>query len=94
MASWDEINLDKGMWTIPGDRMKAGREHRVALSGSADSLLTALPRMQNCDWVFPGMRLHPLSDMTLAAVLKRMACADVTVHLALMSRFCRCIRMA
>lgn len=42
-ATWDEINLDTAIWTIPGIRMKMGKEHRVPLSKEAVALLEALP---------------------------------------------------
>ncbi len=41
-ARWEEIDLDKAVWVIPGSRMKAGKEHRVPLSDRAVALLTAL----------------------------------------------------
>lgn len=43
-ARWDEIDLDAALWTIPGERMKAGVEHRVPLSAPAVALLKALPK--------------------------------------------------
>lgn len=71
-ALWSEIDLGARVWTIPGDRMKAGREHRVPLSQAAVDLLTALPRMAGTDFVFPASRGGALSDMTLSAVMRRM----------------------
>lgn len=66
---WAEV--DGGVWTIPADRMKAGREHRIPLSSAAQSLLTKSPRVS--DYVFPGARQGSLlSDMSLTAVLRRM----------------------
>jgi len=66
---WAEV--DGGVWTIPADRMKAGREHRIPLSSAALSLLTQSPRVS--DYVFPGARQGSLlSDMSLTAVLRRM----------------------
>ena len=59
--------------------MKAGREHRVALSQAALSLLEALPRMAGTNLVFPAPRGGILSDMTLAAVMRRMK-ADGVPH--------------
>ena len=44
-ASWAEVDLDKAVWTIPEQRMGAGREHRIPLSVCAVNLLCALPRM-------------------------------------------------
>ncbi|HEY2358107.1 MAG TPA: integrase arm-type DNA-binding domain-containing protein [Phenylobacterium sp.] len=70
-ATWAEIDLKAGVWTIPGERMKAGREHRVPLSASAIKLLKALS-VDASDLVFPAPRGGSLSDMTLTAVLRRM----------------------
>jgi integrase len=78
-ATWDEIDLDAGVWTIPGERMKAGREHRVPLSPAAIELLEALPRYEGINFVFPAPRLGQLSDAGMSAVLKRMG-VGVTVH--------------
>lgn len=72
-ATWDEIDLDARIWTIPVDRMKAGREHIVPLSDQAVSLLESLPRMNGDNHLFPAPRKGgPLSDMTISAVVKRM----------------------
>lgn len=71
-ATWAEIDLDAATWTIPGDRMKAGKEHRVPLTAAAVSLLQALPRITDVDTVFPSSRKAALSDMSLTAVLRRM----------------------
>lgn len=76
-ALWDEIDLDKALWIIPGPRMKMEREHRVPLSGEAVALLRALPRLQDNPLVFPAARGGQLSDMTLSAAMKRMHEADV-----------------
>lgn len=71
-ATWSEIDLDGGIWTIPAERMKAGREHRIPLSGAALDLLRALPRFDVSDLVFPGQGGKPLSDMTLTQMMRRM----------------------
>lgn len=71
-ATWKEIDLEAGAWTIPGERMKAGREHRVPLSADAVELLKTLPRHADTNLVFVGAKGGPLSDMTLSAVLRRM----------------------
>ncbi len=78
-ASWGEIDLDAGVWTIPASRMKAKKEHRVPLGAVALGLLAALPRMAGTDLVFPNTKGTVLSDMTLTAVLKRMK-VPVTAH--------------
>lgn len=80
-AKWSELDLDQKTWVIPAGRMKAEREHRVALSDAALMLLSNQPRLEGCEFIFPGARLStPMSDMTLAAVLKRMERSDITVH--------------
>lgn len=71
-ATWSEIDLDGAVWVIPAARMKAGKEHRVPLSVGAMELLKAIPKVADLDLVFPSRRGGPLSDMTLAAVLRRM----------------------
>lgn len=79
-ATWAEIDLDAAVWTIPGERMKAGKEHRIPLSPAAVDLLRALPRSEG-GLVFPGMKeRRPLSDMSLTAVLRRMKRGDLTAH--------------
>lgn len=70
MATWDEIDLDAKVWTVPAERMKAGKAHRVPLSDAAVSLLESLPHREG--YLFAGMRGQPLSDMSISAVCKRM----------------------
>lgn len=71
-ALWEEIDLDKALWVIPGARMKMGKEHRVPLPARAVALLQALPRLGGNPLVFPAARGGQLSDMTLSAAMKRM----------------------
>jgi integrase len=74
---WDEV--EDGCWTVPADRMKAGKEHRVPLSDSAIALLDKMPRLG--DYVFPGTKQGSLlSDMSITAVLRRMGRDEITVH--------------
>lgn len=75
-----EFDLQAGIWTIPRDRTKAGREHRVALSRQAVRLLKSLtPDEQG--HVFPGAKEgKPLSNMAGLQLLKRMGLGDFTVH--------------
>ena len=82
MASWDEIDVETRVWTIPAARMKAEREHRVPLSDAAIEVLAEAraDAGRTEALVFPSARAsRPLSDMTLAAVLKRLS-VPVTVH--------------
>jgi integrase len=76
-AGWDEIDLDKALWIVPGARMKMDREHRIPLSAEAVAMLNALPRLEGNPLVFPAARGGQLSDMTLSATMKRMHATDV-----------------
>ncbi|WP_293428113.1 tyrosine-type recombinase/integrase [Phreatobacter sp.] len=79
-ADWSEIDLDKRVWIIPGDRMKAGREHRVPLTDRALELLSDPPLPQRGP-IFRAVRsADPLSNMALLALLKRMKRTDLTAH--------------
>lgn len=79
-ATWSEIDLDGATWSIPAERMKAKKEHRIPLSDAALGLLRTLPRMVGTDLVFPSSKNEMLSDMTLSAVLRRMGRSDITGH--------------
>ncbi|WP_294275075.1 site-specific integrase [uncultured Sphingomonas sp.] len=81
-ATWSEIDLDAAVWTIPADRMKARRDHRVPLSDAAVALLRSMPRDESSDYVFisPMAKGKPLSNMALLATLKRMERTDLTAH--------------
>ncbi len=71
-AVWSEIDMESRVWTIPAERMKARREHRVPLSKQALALLAGQARKEGCDYVFPSDSGKALSDMTLTAVMRRM----------------------
>jgi integrase len=79
-ARWAEINLNDRVWTVPADRMKGGREHRVPLSNAAIEILKALPRETENNYVFIGPRGGGLSNMAMNALLRRMASYQTTVH--------------
>jgi integrase len=80
-AMWPEIDLAAAVWTIPPDRMKAGKEHRVPLSKPALAVLKRLPKSEPAAFVFPGGKVgKPLSNMALLALLERMKRGDLTVH--------------
>jgi len=82
-ATWREMDLERAVWTVPGERMKAGREHRVPLSAAALALLAEMGQagMDADAYVFPGSgRSGHLSNMTLMALLRRMERPDLTVH--------------
>ena len=72
-AKWRGIDEPSQIWTIPAERMKAGREHRVPLSCAALSLLRVLKNQQRSDLIFPGRkREQSLSNMTMLRVLQRL----------------------
>ena len=80
-ARWSEIDFDNECWTIPAERMKAGREHRVPLSAPALALLNRRSQGRRDDFVFPGGKTgKPLSNMALLALLGRMNRDDLTAH--------------
>ncbi|MEO9781631.1 MAG: integrase arm-type DNA-binding domain-containing protein [Sedimentitalea sp.] len=78
--TWGEVDLENGVWTIPANRMKAGKEHRVPLSAGTIALLG--PRRDIASLVFESeARLgKPISDMSMTAVLRRMGRDGITVH--------------
>ena len=71
-AEWAEIDLGPKIWTIPGTRMKAGKEHRVPMSDAALEMLKTIAKKTDSNLVFASERGGKLSDMTLLAVLRRM----------------------
>jgi integrase len=80
-ARWAEIDLAVKVWTVPADRMKAKREHRVPLTDVAMRILAAVPREAKNDFIFIGPRVAGLSNMSMDAVLRRMAYKDrATTH--------------
>lgn len=80
-ASWSEIDFEAKVWTVPPERMKSNREHRVPLSAPAVKILKDMKERATGDLVFPGARgSSPLSDMSLAKALKAAGGEDFTVH--------------
>jgi integrase len=75
-----EFDTDKAMWTVPTERMKAGREHRVPLSKAA--LAIAKDAMKDDpEFLFPGRRAtKPMSNMAMSMLMRRMGYEDFTVH--------------
>ncbi|MET0248424.1 MAG: integrase arm-type DNA-binding domain-containing protein [Sphingobium sp.] len=81
LATWSEIDLGTGLWTVPADHMKMRIEHVVPLSPNALAVLhsaSAIKR-EGTNLIFPGMNGGAMSDMTLLGVLRRMKEAT-TVH--------------
>lgn len=80
-ALWNEFDLDAAIWTVPKERMKSNREHRVALSGRAVAIIRELAGGKRGEFVFPGQcRGRSLSDMSLLQLLERMGRGELTTH--------------
>ena len=77
---WSEIDLEQNIWTIPAERMKAGKEHRVPLTPAA--IIQLGPRGNDETFVFASETNEdkPISDMSMTAVLRRMGHETITVH--------------
>src|SRR5262249_53097977 len=79
-ARWSEIDLAHKVWTIPAERMKAARAHRVPLSDPALTLLRAMLQFDDNGFVFPGLKPQSaLSDVALTRAV-RTAGATTSVH--------------
>ena len=80
-ATWDEFDLRKSVWTIPGERMKNGKDHHVPLSPPAVAVLERMSKVTNGEHVFLGQSSgRPLSDMALLVLLRRMKRTEITSH--------------
>jgi integrase len=84
-ATWGEVDMRSGVWTIPAARMKAGREHRVPLPNAALAILVEVAKLRTTDDpaapVFPGAKgARGLSNMSLLMTLRRMKRSDLTAH--------------
>ena len=80
LATWDEIDMDAATWTVPGERMKAGSEHRVPLSGRAVEVLGEAQalRSKRGDLVFRGRR-GAMADSAIVHMLRRVG-INTTAH--------------
>jgi integrase len=80
-ARWDEIDLEAKCWTVPAQRMKSAREHRVPLGDSAIALLKSLPRHSAHSYVFHASGQHnkPLDSKAMRELLRAMR-PHATVH--------------
>ena len=80
-ARWQEFDLDAALWTIPAERMKMQKEHRIPLSPAAMDILRAMKEVSQSEHVFPGRRGDkPLSDMAMLMTLRRIGRPDLTSH--------------
>ena len=85
MATWAEVDLEAATWTVPAERMKGGREHRVPLSARCVALLREAQAIQNNRAKLPGCLLFPsaagkvVSDATIGKLLREQG-VDATAH--------------
>jgi integrase len=80
-ATWDEIDIDAKTWTIPAERIKAERLHRVPLSARLLEILESIPREPGNPYLFIGARKGKgLSDMAMLELLRGMDGNGFTVH--------------
>ena len=80
-AQWDEIDETAQLWTVPAERMKARKEHRVPLTARAVTILRTVKAFSGKTFIFPGQNKDkPMSNMTMTALLRRMGRSDITVH--------------
>jgi integrase len=77
-ANWAEVDMANALWTIPKDRMKTGREHRVPLSLAAMRIVRTMASIKRSDYVFPSPRGR-LSHIVLQKVMAKLG-AKSTVH--------------
>lgn len=79
--TWDEVDFKTAVWTVPSDRMKGKREHRVPLSAPAISILDGVRSSEPLGaLIFPNGNGKAHSDMVFTALLKRMKRDDITTH--------------
>ena len=80
-ATWGEVDIEAATWTVPAERMKAGREHRVPLSARALEILSEAPALGTgrSDLIFPGRTGKPIAERAFVQVLDRLG-IDATAH--------------
>ena len=81
-AKWGEFDINSKIWTVPAERMKVGKEHRVPLCNQAISILTSIKSNRHAeDFVFPGWKTGSgLSNGAMLALMKKMAFGPYTPH--------------
>ncbi len=71
-AMWSEVDLEGATWTVPAERMKAGKEHRVPLSGQALGVLDEARALSDGSWlIFPSQRGRVLSDDAISKLTRQ-----------------------
>lgn len=78
---WDEYDEQAQLWTVPGARMKAGRDHRIPLAQRSQHILAELQGIRTGEFVFPGgVKERALSPMAFLMLLRRLERKDITAH--------------
>ncbi|MEV8468757.1 integrase arm-type DNA-binding domain-containing protein [Fluviibacterium sp. DFM31] len=78
--TWEEVDEDARLWTIPAARMQGGVQHRVPLTDEMMRILETVKPLAS-SYVFEGQkRQRPLSNMSMLMLLRRMGRGDYTVH--------------
>lgn len=70
-ATWTQVDVERGVWVIPADKMKAGKEHRVPLSVRAVEILR-ITKALDTNYLFPSENGRKLSSMAMAMLVRRM----------------------
>ena len=80
MATWDEVDVDAATWTVPAERMKAGKEHRVPLPKRCVAILREAEALRRASpLLFPSMKGKTISDATVGKLLRQQG-VDATAH--------------
>jgi len=81
VATWNEIDFANRIWTVPGERMKADKEHRVPLSSAAIAVLESMRAIRHSDYIFPGRRnAHAVGANGVLRFAKEAAGINITTH--------------
>jgi integrase len=79
-AQWSEVDLVERLWTIPAERTKTKKEHRVPLSDAAMAILKHVYEYRLNQYVFPGHHGGAISDNAMLVLAKKFGGADMTAH--------------
>jgi integrase len=81
IASWEEIDFVNRVWTVPAERLKARKEHRIPLSDAARAVLETMRASRHSDYIFPGERkARAVGANTVLRIAKEAAGVDITTH--------------
>ena len=79
--TWDEVDFQERLWTVPGERMKAGKPHEVPLTDRAITILKERLAMRTGNLVWEGDKEgKPISDTALIKIFRAAGAGDATLH--------------